>query len=93
MLSDPQVESVFINVYGGITSCEQVAKGILQAFDELGTHRSRSWSASMAMPQPRACKSSPRRTTANLHVEGTMEQAAAEAARLAANEASKEAKQ
>ena len=29
VLSDPQVESVLINVYGGITSCEQVAKGIL----------------------------------------------------------------
>ena len=55
VLSDPQVESVFINVYGGITSCEQVAKGILQAFEELHT--------SKAMPQPRACRASPRRTT------------------------------
>lgn len=39
VLSDPQVESVFINVYGGITSCEQVARGILDAVDELGTYR------------------------------------------------------
>ena len=39
VLSDPQVESVFINVYGGITSCEQVAKGILQAFEELHTSK------------------------------------------------------
>lgn len=34
VLSDPQVESVLINVYGGITSCEQVAKGILEALDQ-----------------------------------------------------------
>ena len=39
VLSDPQVESVFINVYGGITSCEQVAKGVLQAFEELHTSK------------------------------------------------------
>lgn len=36
VLSDPQVESVFINVYGGITSCEQVAEGILNAVEDLG---------------------------------------------------------
>lgn len=35
VLSDPQVKSVFINVYGGITSCEQVADGILEALDRL----------------------------------------------------------
>ena len=39
VLSDPQVESVLINVYGGITSCEQVAKGILEALDELGSSK------------------------------------------------------
>ncbi|MCI1832122.1 MAG: ADP-forming succinate--CoA ligase subunit beta [Bifidobacterium sp.] len=36
VLSDPQVESVFINVYGGITSCRQVAHGILDAMAALG---------------------------------------------------------
>ena len=35
VLSDPQVKSVFINVYGGITSCEQVAQGILEALESL----------------------------------------------------------
>ena len=39
ILSDPQVESVFINVYGGITSCEQVALGILEAADQLGASK------------------------------------------------------
>ena len=36
VLSDPQVESVFINVYGGITSCVEVANGILEAVAKLG---------------------------------------------------------
>ncbi|KFF31237.1 succinyl-CoA synthetase, beta subunit [Bifidobacterium bombi DSM 19703] len=35
VLSDPQVRSVFINIYGGITSCEQVASGILEALEGL----------------------------------------------------------
>ena len=39
ILSDPQVESVLINVYGGITSCEQVALGILEAIDQLGASK------------------------------------------------------
>ncbi len=36
ILSDPDVRSVFVNVYGGITSCEQVAQGIVQAIQLLG---------------------------------------------------------
>ena len=32
ILSDPQVKSVFVNVFGGITSCDSVAAGIIQAF-------------------------------------------------------------
>lgn len=28
----PQVKSVFVNVFGGITACDEVAKGIVQAF-------------------------------------------------------------
>lgn len=35
VLSDPQVKSVLINVYGGITSCEQVALGILEACNDM----------------------------------------------------------
>src|SRR5690625_3674628 len=31
ILGDPQVESVFVNVFGGITACDQVASGIVQA--------------------------------------------------------------
>jgi succinyl-CoA synthetase beta subunit len=32
ILSDPQVKSVFVNVFGGITACDAVANGIIQAF-------------------------------------------------------------
>ena len=32
ILGDPQVKSVFVNVFGGITSCDAVANGIVQAF-------------------------------------------------------------
>jgi succinyl-CoA synthetase beta subunit len=32
---DPQVRSIFFNVFGGITRCDEVARGILQALDRL----------------------------------------------------------
>lgn len=34
VLSDPQVQSVMVNIYGGITSCRQVALGIVKAVSE-----------------------------------------------------------
>jgi succinyl-CoA synthetase beta subunit len=37
ILSDPQVKSVFVNVFGGITSCDAVANGIVSALEILGT--------------------------------------------------------
>ena len=36
ILGDPQVKSVFVNVFGGITSCDAVAKGIIGALATLG---------------------------------------------------------
>ncbi len=36
ILSDPDVRSVFVNVFGGITSCDAVANGIVQALQMLG---------------------------------------------------------
>jgi succinyl-CoA synthetase beta subunit len=36
ILNDPQVKSVFVNVFGGITSCDEVANGIVQALRILG---------------------------------------------------------
>lgn len=84
VLSDPQVESVFINVYGGITSCEQVSKGILEALDSLsvvkpivvrfdGNAAQEGLSILGASNNP------------NIHVASTMEDAAYEAARIASS--------
>ncbi len=36
ILNDAQVKSVFVNVFGGITSCVEVAKGIIGALESLG---------------------------------------------------------
>ena len=36
ILGDPQVKSVFVNVFGGITACDAVANGIVAALDILG---------------------------------------------------------
>lgn len=36
VLSDPHVEVVFINVLGGITRCDEIAKGILEAKSRMG---------------------------------------------------------
>ena len=36
ILEDPQVRSVFVNVFGGITACDAVANGIVGALDRLG---------------------------------------------------------
>jgi succinyl-CoA synthetase beta subunit len=36
ILSDPDVRSVFVNVFGGITSCDAVANGIVTALGMLG---------------------------------------------------------
>ena len=33
--TDPQVRSIFFNIFGGITRCDEVARGILQALDQM----------------------------------------------------------
>lgn len=84
VLSDPQVKSVFINVYGGITSCEQVAQGILEALESLpsvkpiivrfdGNAAAEGLSILGASNNP------------NIYVASTMEEAAYEAARIASS--------
>jgi len=32
---DPQVRAIFFNIFGGITRCDEVARGILQALDQM----------------------------------------------------------
>jgi succinyl-CoA synthetase beta subunit len=80
---DPQVKAIFFNIFGGITRCDEVARGILQALGEMslelpivvrldGTNaeEGRRILAEAAPP--------------NLHVAPTMLEAAARAVELAA---------
>ena len=41
ILTDPQVTSVFVNVFGGITACDAVANGIVAALEILGDEASK----------------------------------------------------
>ena len=41
ILGDPQVKSVFVNVFGGITACDAVANGIVGALNTLGDRASK----------------------------------------------------
>jgi succinyl-CoA synthetase beta subunit len=41
ILGDPQVKSVFVNVFGGITACDAVANGIVGALEKLGSAASK----------------------------------------------------
>jgi succinyl-CoA synthetase beta subunit len=81
--ADPQVKSIFFNIFAGITRCDVVARGILQAlsqtsidhpivvrFDGTNAEEGREILADAAPP--------------NLHVEATMLDAAKRAVELAA---------
>jgi succinyl-CoA synthetase beta subunit len=35
LLADSQVKSVFVNIFGGITRCDEVAKGMIQVFEDM----------------------------------------------------------
>ncbi len=35
ILRDPKVKSIYFNIFGGITRCDDVAKGLIQAFSDL----------------------------------------------------------
>jgi succinyl-CoA synthetase beta subunit len=80
---DPQVKAIFFNIFGGITRCDEVAKGVLQALAQMGielpivvrldgtnAEEGRQILAEAAPP--------------NLHVEPTMLEAARKAVELAA---------
>jgi succinyl-CoA synthetase beta subunit len=79
---DPQVKSIFFNIFGGITRCDEVARGILEALDRMqieipivvrldGTNAEEG-RAILSEAAP-----------ANLHVEPTMLDAARRAVELA----------
>ena len=84
VLDDPNVKVVFVNVYGGITSCQLVAEGILEALDKLNTTAPIiiRFDGNAAKEGLETLKAANR---PNIIVESTMEQAAAAAARIAAS--------
>jgi succinyl-CoA synthetase beta subunit len=82
IMSDPQVQGILFNIFGGITRCDEVARGILEALDRMtidlpivvrldGTHaeEARALLAEAAPP--------------NLYVEETMLSAAERVVELA----------
>jgi succinyl-CoA synthetase beta subunit len=80
---DPQVKAILFNIFGGITRCDEVARGILQALDEMtidlpivvrldGTNAAEGRALLEDAAPP------------NLHVEATMLSAAERAVELAA---------
>jgi succinyl-CoA synthetase beta subunit len=81
--SDPQVRSILFNIFGGITRCDEVARGILTALDEI------SLSVPIVVRLDGTNAEEGRRILAeaartNLHVEPTMLAAAERAVELAA---------
>ena len=83
ILSDPKVKAVLFNIFGGITRCDEVAKGLIEAFNQIkptvpfvvrldGTNgeEGRAMLAAAALP--------------NVYTESTMDGAAARVVELAA---------
>ena len=80
---DPQVKAIFFNIFGGITRCDEVARGILQALGEM------SLELPIVVRLDGTNAEDGRRILAeaappNLHVAPTMLEAAARAVELAA---------
>ena len=86
ILGDPDVKSVFVNVFGGITACDAVANGIVEALKILGDERDASrWSSGWtATTSWRAGGSSTRPNHPLVTQVDTMDDAADKAAELAA---------
>lgn len=88
ILSDPQVRSVFVNIFGGITACDQVAKGVKGALEKLGDQASKPLVVRLdgnAVEEGRAILSEYNHPLVTM-VE-TMDEAASKAAELASKEA------
>ena len=85
ILSDPQVKAVFVNVFGGITACDEVAKGIVGALDALGNEEDRPLVVRLdgnAVEEGRRILAE--RNHPRVIIEETMDGAARKAAELAA---------
>ncbi len=85
ILHDPQVKSVFVNVFGGITSCIEVANGIVGALETLGSEASKPLVVRLdgnAVDEGRAILAAANHPLVT--IVDTMDGAAAKAAELAA---------
>ncbi len=88
ILSDPSVKAVFVNIFGGITACDAVANGIVQALEML--EGSTSKPLVVRLDGNNVAEGRRILQEANLpvvHLEDTMDGAARKAAELAANAA------
>ena len=86
ILGDDQVRSVFVNVFGGITACDQVARGIVGALEALGDAASKPLVVRLdgnKVEEGRAILAAVAHPL--VHMEETMDGAARRAAELAAN--------
>ena len=86
ILGDEQVRSVFVNVFGGITACDQVARGIVGALETLGDTASKPLVVRLDGNKVEEGRAILREAAHPLvHMEETMDGAARRAAELAAN--------
>lgn len=86
ILGDDQVCSVFVNVFGGITACDQVARGIVGALEALGDAASKPLVVRLDGNKVEEGRAILREAAHPLvHMEETMDGAARRAAELAAN--------
>ncbi len=88
IMSDPQVRSVFVNVFGGITACDEVANGIRTALGTLGDKASKPLVVRLdgnAVEQGRAILNDFNHPLVTMVA--TMDEAASKAAELASQEA------
>ncbi len=56
ILANDAVKAVLFNIFGGITRCDEVARGLIAAFDDDHSRRSRSWCAWTAPTTSRAAR-------------------------------------
>jgi succinyl-CoA synthetase beta subunit len=85
ILHDPDVQSVFVNVFGGITSCIEVANGIVGALETLGAAATKPLVVRLdgnSVDEGRAILAASHHPLVT--IEATMDGAAAKAAELAA---------
>ena len=86
ILGDEQVRSVFVNVFGGITACDQVARGVVGALETLGDAASKPLVVRLDGNKVEEGRAILREAAHPLvHMEETMDGAARRAAELAAN--------